>query len=79
MVNVFAGQAIAFKRQQVGLSARALSLRAGLSPAYVHKLEAGTLDPSLANFARLAIEVGMTAEETWVCVISMGVPSPTPM
>lgn len=79
MTPRFVGEAIRFKRESIGLSARGLSLRAGLSPAYVHKLEAGLLDPSLAIFARLAIELGMTAEETWVCVVTAGaaVSSPT--
>ncbi len=68
----FAGEAIRFKREEAGLSARALSLRAGLSPAYVHKLEAGLLDPSLAIFARLASELSMTQDEIWVCVVAAG-------
>lgn len=68
----FIGEAIRFKREEVGLSARALSLRAGLSPAYVHKLEAGLLDPSLAIFARLAIELDMAPDEAWVCLVMAG-------
>lgn len=57
-------------REQQGLSARALSLRAGLSPAYVFKLEAGQVEPSLRSFGRVAMALGMTRDELWVCVIN---------
>jgi predicted transcriptional regulator len=50
------------------MSARALSLQAGLSPAYVFKLEAGQVEPSLRCFGRLALVLGMTHEEIWVCM-----------
>lgn len=63
--------AVALRRSRLGLSARALSLRAGLSPAYVTKLEGGHIEePSLRAFARLAAETGMTAAEVWVCVVA---------
>ncbi len=62
---------MALRRARLGLSARALSLRAGLSPAYVTKLEGGHIEePSLRAFARLAAETGMTPQEVWVCVIA---------
>lgn len=64
------GDAIRFKRQEAGLSARALSLRAGLSPAYVFKLEAGEIEPSVRCFARLALALEMTRDEIWVCLVN---------
>jgi len=62
--------AVAMRRAALDLSARALSLRAGLSPAYVTKLEGGHIaEPSFRAFARLAKETGMTPDEVWVCVM----------
>lgn len=57
-------------RERRGLSARALSLQAGLSAAYVFKLEAGQVEPSLRTFGRLALVLGMSREEVWVCMAS---------
>lgn len=50
------------------MSARALSLRAGLSAAYVFKVETGAIEPSLRSFARLAMALEMSPQEVWVCV-----------
>jgi transcriptional regulator with XRE-family HTH domain len=67
------GAAVAHSRARRGLSARALSLKAGLSPAYVTKLESGAIaEPSLSAFARLARETEMTPAEVWVCVVTEG-------
>lgn len=64
------GEAIRLKREQAGMSARALSLRVGMSTAYVYKLEAGLLEPGLLAFARLAKELRMTPAEVWVCIVA---------
>jgi transcriptional regulator with XRE-family HTH domain len=64
------GAAIRYLRKQRGLSARALSIKAGLSPAYVFKVETGAIEPSLRTFARLAVALGMTMAEVWVCVVN---------
>jgi transcriptional regulator with XRE-family HTH domain len=58
------------------MSARALSARAGLSPAYVGKVEAGTIDPSLKAFARIAIALGMSQQEIWWLIMSEGTVTP---
>lgn len=62
--------AIRYLRKQRGLSARALSIKAGLSPAYVFKVETGAIEPSLRSFARLAVALGMSLGEVWVCVMN---------
>lgn len=64
------GTAIRFLRKQRGMSARALSIKAGLSPAYVFKVETGAIEPSLRSFARLAVALGMNQGEVWVCVVN---------
>ena len=71
-----AAQAIRLLRERAGLSARALSARAGLSPAYVGKVEAGVLDPSLRAFARIAVALGMSQQEIWWLVMAEGTVTP---
>lgn len=66
--RICTGDIIRCKRRELGLSARALSLRAGLSAAYVFKVEKGVIEPSLRSFARLAVALGMNTGEVWVCV-----------
>ena len=57
-------------REKHGLSARQLSEAAGLSPAYVGKLEAGGLDPSFRCFSKIARQLGMSAREIHALVLS---------
>lgn len=57
--NTF-GEMMAERRLAKGLSARGLSLAAGLSAAYVSKLEGGDYLPTVDKFARLADCLGMT-------------------
>lgn len=64
------GSAIRVLRKQRAMSARALSIKAGLSPAYVFKVESGAIEPSLRSFARLAVALQMSMAEVWVCVVS---------
>jgi transcriptional regulator with XRE-family HTH domain len=71
-----AGEAIRLLRERAGLSARALSRYARLSPAYVGKVEAGTLDPSLKAFARIAVALNMTQQEIWWLVMAEGTVTP---
>lgn len=66
------GAAIRLLRERNGLSARALSAKAGLSSAYVTKVEAGTVEPSLRAFARLALALGMTEGEVWTVIVNEG-------
>lgn len=54
------------KRASLGLSARALSSRAGLSEAYVGRLESGALEPGLWAFAALAVELRLTMHEIYL-------------
>lgn len=51
------------KRAALGLSSRSLSKRAGLSPAYVAKVETGDVEPGLWAFAALAVELRLTMHE----------------
>ena len=60
-VNV--AKAIRFLRVQKGMSARAVSTAAGLSPSYVSKVESGDLDPSFKAFCALAEVLKMTDAE----------------
>lgn len=61
------GQALkALREQRTNLSARALSINAGLSESYVGKLEAGVCEPSARAFAKLAIQLRLKPAEVWV-------------
>lgn len=62
------GSAIRVLRERRGLSARALSLAAGLSPAYVSKVEAGHIEPSVRAFGCIARVLNMNAMEITACV-----------
>lgn len=62
------GAAIRHLRIKRGLSARALSARAGLGKTYVCKLEAGDVEPSLRVFAQLAVALEMSPYEVWTVV-----------
>lgn len=57
------GLAIRSCRETRGLSARHLSLAAGLSESVVGKVEAGTVEPSLRVFAAIVTELGLTVAE----------------
>lgn len=58
-----AGWALRQRREERGLSARELSLRAGLSESYVGKMETSRIDPSLRCFARVAVALDLTPQE----------------
>lgn len=62
------GNIISVVRSRTGWSARELSRRAGLSPSYVTKLEAGEIEPSLRAFAALVRALKMTSTEIVFCV-----------
>lgn len=69
---------IRYARLRKGLSARALSLQAGLSPSYTGKLEAGEIEPSLRAFGRLVIALDLSEAEVHLCVVTEALsPSPT--
>lgn len=55
--------AIRYQRTKKGLSARALSEQAGLSPSYVSKVESGEIEPSLRAFARIATALELNLYE----------------
>lgn len=60
------GDVISAMRRRRGLSARALSLAAGLSDSYVGKVEAGSCEPSLRAFAKLVDQLGLNAQEAFL-------------
>lgn len=66
------GWAIRHLRDREGISARALSLAAGLSPSYVGKIEKGEISPSFEAFARIALVLKMSLLEVAYCVLSAG-------
>lgn len=53
-------------RQRKGMSQRELSLAVSRSPAYVNKLEAGTIEPSFRAVSEVAVALGLNPLETWV-------------
>lgn len=57
------GDVMRWCRQQQGLSARALSTRAGLSDSAAGKVETAAVDPSLSTFARLVCQLGLSDHE----------------
>lgn len=58
----------AYLRNRTGLSARALSIKSGLSPSYVSKLERGEMIPTLDGFGRLIKNLDCTDQEVVVLV-----------
>lgn len=66
--DVKAADAIRLLRERAGLSARQLSAAAGLSPAYVNKVESGQIEPSFRAFAKIARQLGMTQREIYLLV-----------
>jgi transcriptional regulator with XRE-family HTH domain len=53
-------------REQKGITARALSLAAGLSESYVGKVEKGSMEPSLRAFGKIAKQLGLTPREVYL-------------
>lgn len=70
--RVSLADAVRYARQREGLSARALSLKAHLSPSYVGKLEAGEIEPSVKAFGRIALALGLNPQEIYFCVVLEG-------
>lgn len=62
------GNAIRFLRTDKGLSSRALSSMAGLSPSYVGKVESGDLNPSFDAFCAIVKALEITDYETMFLV-----------
>jgi transcriptional regulator with XRE-family HTH domain len=60
-----AGTLVSLLRRRRGWSQRQLSHAVGRSPAYLSKVEAGEIDPSLAAFAAIAVALGMNPFEVW--------------
>lgn len=50
------------------LSARALSLAAGLSESYVGKVESDSIDPSFKAMAKISKILGLSANEIYVLI-----------
>jgi transcriptional regulator with XRE-family HTH domain len=67
--NLPLGRALQLCRTRANVSARNLSLAAGLSESYVGKVEKGEIEPSLRAFARIAKQLGMSPREIYVLVI----------
>ncbi len=64
------GTAIRLLRERANLSARHLSLAAGLSESYIGKVESGVMDPSLKAFAKIVVHLGLSAREIRVLVLN---------
>lgn len=59
------GVILRMRREQKGLTARALSLAAGLSESYVGKVEKG-MEPSLRAFGKIARQLALTPREVYL-------------
>lgn len=60
---VGAAEAIKAVRLRKKMSCREVAAQAGLSPAYVGKVESGAISPSLRTFAKIATVLEMTTKE----------------
>jgi predicted transcriptional regulator len=56
----------ALRESRTDLSARALSLAAGLSESYVGKVESGQVEPSVRAFAKIVTHLRVKPGEAWV-------------
>lgn len=56
-------------REAKGMSARELSVSAGLSASYCGKVEAGTMAPSFRAMAKIMYRLGMTNGEIGVLIV----------
>lgn len=56
------------RRQRTDMSARALSIYAGLSESYVGKVETGNMDPSMRAFAKIAVALQLSPGELAVII-----------
>jgi len=63
MQDLTLAEALKYLRSKKNMSARRLSLAAGLSASYVGKVESGELLPSLNSFARIAGALDMSDVE----------------
>jgi predicted transcriptional regulator len=59
----------ALREGRTHLSARALSLNAGLSESYVGKVEAGHCEPSFRALSKIIVELGLNKGEAWVLIV----------
>lgn len=64
--HVPVGVILRMRREAKGLTARALSLAAGLSESYVGKVEKGTMEPSLRAFGKIARQLNLTPREVYL-------------
>lgn len=56
----------ALREDRTSLSARGLSLTAGLSESYVGKVESGQVEPSVRAFAKIVVHLRLKPAEVWV-------------
>jgi predicted transcriptional regulator len=56
----------ALREARTTLSARGLSIAAGLSESYVGKVEAGEIEPSVRAFAKVMQHLKVKPAEVWV-------------
>ncbi len=57
------GTILRWYRSQHGISARSLSLTAGLSESVAGKVETDSVDPALSTFAALVLQLGLNDRE----------------
>ncbi|MGA2471853.1 MAG: helix-turn-helix transcriptional regulator [Solirubrobacteraceae bacterium] len=57
------GEAVRQRRQELGLTQEALSLRSGLHQRWISNVETGKRNPSYGSLRRLATGLGLPASE----------------
>lgn len=57
------GDGLHYLRERAALSARQVSLAAGLSPSYVRKVEKNEIEPTVSSFYRICKAVSATDKE----------------
>lgn len=60
-----------FLRERTGMSARALSLQAGLSQSYISKVESGNVLPTIESFAKIIKLMNITDKELMYLIFSL--------
>lgn len=70
MEQVSLGELIRYKRESLGLSAREVGRRAGLSDSYVIKVEANKMSPSFKAISRIMVVLSFSTYEILLAIRS---------
>ena len=62
---------IKYLRERKGISGRYLSIKAGLSPSYVSKVENGVVLPTIESFAKIISHLDVTDKEVAYLIFTL--------